>query len=370
MINFRTPLFNDMHVHFRQGDMLPIARYSQEYCHHALAMPNTVPPLTSAEAVDLYLKQIGEAINKHSAYIPMRSLGAVYLTEHTLPAAIAEIKKFPQVVACKAYPRAATTNSDHGIVDYVKLYPVFEAMQEHDIVLCLHGEHPQPHVWSTSMDWETEFVNGIAAPLIRTFPKLRVVLEHVTTEDTVHFVKSQSMNVAATITVHHVFLTLDDIVAGKDAGGRRGLMPDNFCKPIAKKPRDRMALQRMVYSGDMQFMLGTDSAPHDVSKKYSHCCAAGCFTAQSAPELLAEFFMEHKGFGAYQHEYVEYVVPAMRRFVSENAQRFYGLPSPPRELCFARRGVPRRLPESVIVNNHVIPTFMANMPVNWDFWVE
>jgi dihydroorotase len=230
----------------------------------------------------------------------------IKIVPSTTPATIREAKA-AGVVAGKLYPEGVTTNSSDGVRDFMELADVFGAMAEAGLVLCLHGETPD----AFCLDREEAFLAEVLPTIAASFPGLRIVLEHVSTAAAVEWVRGQAPagahDVAATITVHHLLLTLDDVVGGM-------LAPHHFCKPVAKRPADRAAIVAAAVSGDPRFFLGTDSAPHlRAAKEAAHGCA-GVFTAPVALPLLAARFDEHDA------------LDRLEAFCSGHGARFYGLP--------------------------------------------
>ncbi len=315
METIEIPALCDMHVHFRQGPMAAVAIETAKYCKYALAMPNTKPPLTTGQQCQQYRKAIFEAIadEQRSCEAPTMLvpgfdiMTALYLTEQTSKQDILDAYALG-VRAAKAYPRGKTTNSNDGILDYGKLKPALEQMSELGMVLCLHGEHPAPDARSTVLDWETEFVDAVFNSLLFKYQKLKIVLEHITTAAAVDAVRHARANVAATITAHHLAMTLDSILGD-------GIRPHNYCKPIAKRPYDRDCLVRAAISGSPKFFLGSDSAPHEAKTKEADCGCAGCYTAPVLPGLLATIFEQH------------HALHRLPNFSSHAASAFYGLPA-------------------------------------------
>lgn len=293
----------DFHVHLRDGDMLRrVLLHTSDHFAGALVMPNTTKPILTVDDARAYEKFIQDSFNQGQIgrfspiHVPNFSpLMTIKLTKTTTP----EIVRACQgvVTAGKFYPEGMTTNSADGVKNVRDLYPVFEAMQDIDMVLCLHGETPDVFC----MDREKAFLRDLK-DIATLFPKLRIVLEHITTVDAVEAVLTLPANVAATITVHHMLLTLDDVIGDM-------LRPHHFCKPIAKRPHDRDMLSYVARCGNPKVFLGTDSAPHLVERKEcAHGCA-GVFTAPVAMSLLAEMF---EGFEE-----------SLARFTSLNGCAFY-----------------------------------------------
>lgn len=271
-----------MHLHLRQGDMAKaVARFTAERCHRVLVMPNTEPPITTAAEAAVYK----EFLQKLMPSVDI--LTTIKFMPSTTPAIIREAAK-SGVTAVKLYPSGVTTNSHDGITEETLRKPsgnfldCIEMIRISGMTLCMHGEMPG----SETKDREEHFLEFVEY-LALNFPKLRMVLEHISTEkqvDKVRWLHEKSKcHIAATITVHHLFLTMDDVIGDK-------LQPHNFCKPIAKWKDDRHALRQAAMSGQPCFFLGSDSAPHDPMKKEcSHGCA-GCFTAPVLTESLIEMF--------------------------------------------------------------------------------
>jgi dihydroorotase len=323
---------DDFHVHLRQGDMLTqVLPYTALHCARALVMPNTTPPILTAEDLLNYQKEIEAAIPKGSAFKPLMTFKVV---PGTTPAQVKELKA-AGAVAGKLYPEGVTTNSEDGVSDFKALYPVYEAMQKEGLVLCLHGEVPGVF----SLDRESAFLSTLHQ-LAKDFPDLRIVLEHATTAEAIAMVESLPANVAATLTVHHLRITLDDVIGDK-------INPHHFCKPIAKRPEDRSALVKAATSGNPKFFLGTDSAPHSVESKECACGAAGVYTAPVMLPVLAELFEE---MGALEK---------LEAFTSEFGAKFYGLPLNETHLTLIKK------PWTVEATYNGVVPFMAGKELQW-----
>ncbi len=310
----------------------------------ALVMPNTVPPiLTGAEAMK-YSRQITEALKAGQKFTPLMT---IMLTMNTTPDMIREAASLG-VIAAKLYPEGVTTNSSNGVnLDQLdRLAPVFDTMQQVGMVLCLHGEVPGLFV----MVREAEFLKHVQF-LAFHFTKLKIVLEHITTSDAVHLVLESPDNVAATITLHHLLLTLDDVLCFRTPAGEF-LAPHNYCKPVAKTPMDRQTLILAATSGKPKFFFGSDTAPHPQGKKEAGCCAAGVWSAPVALPRLAQFFDE-------QGE-----LARLRPFVSEFGAKFYGLPVSADTITLRKESwtVPASL--AFEADGHVVP-YLAGTEVTW-----
>jgi len=273
---------DDFHVHLRQGKTLEftVPHVARQF-RRALVMPNLKPPIvTTAQALAYKGEIMKQVPAEFAAFTPLMSL---YLTDKTSPEEIVRAKNSGQVVACKLYPAGATTNSEDGVTDIKKIYPTMKAMQEHGILLLVHGEVTDPTV--DIFDREAVFIQKVMVPLLSDFPGLQVVMEHVTTKEAVEFVEKQGANVAATITAHHLRITRSDIFKG-------GICPHLYCLPICKTESDRRALVKAATSGNPKFFAGTDSAPHPIIHKERYHGCAGIYTAHAAVELYAMTFAE------------------------------------------------------------------------------
>jgi dihydroorotase len=326
---------DDFHVHLRQGEMLrDVLPATALVFGRALVMPNTLPPVLTGDDARRYERVIREAALQIGA-TGFQPLMTIKIVASTTPETIADAKA-KGVIAGKLYPAGVTTNAADGMrvfMDNTHLgstlsmdnHPqLFMAMEEADMVLCLHGEMPGEFC----MDRERAFL-GVVSKLAQGYPRLRIVLEHITTEAAVAEVKRLPNTVAATITPHHLILTLDDVVGDK-------LQPHHFCKPIAKTPYDRKALIQAALSGNPKFFLGTDSAPHARNQKECASGCAGVFCAPVAMEVLAEVFEDHGG------------LERLEAFTSEFGAKFYGLPLNDSHVNLVRQGdTPYRVPEYV-----------------------
>jgi len=270
---------DDWHLHLRDGNALAsvVAHTARQFVR-AIVMPNLKPPVTTVALAEDYRRRILAALPANSDFQPLMTL---YLTENTPVEEIARAKASDSVFAVKYYPAGATTNSDSGVRDLSKVYPVLEAMERHELPLLLHGEVTDSSI--DIFDRERVFIERHLIPLQERFPGLRMVLEHITTRDAVDYVSQAPANVAATITAHHLLLNRNAIFEG-------GINPHHYCLPILKRELHRAALVEAATSGNPKFFLGTDSAPHVRSAKESACGCAGIYTAHAAIELYAEVF--------------------------------------------------------------------------------
>lgn len=325
---------DDFHVHLRQEDLLPkMVKYTAQHFSRATIMPNTNPPIR-ANNVSAYRGEILSAIPSDCDFHPIMT---IKLLEDTLPHEIS-VAHGLGVLAGKLYMRGTTTNSDDGVGEVHCMWHTFRRMEEVGMLLLIHGEKPS----AFCMDREKAFLTTVYE-IAKEFPKLHIVLEHITTADAVETVLALPDNVAATITVHHLLLTLDDVVGDK-------IQTHHFCKPIAKRPADRDSLIEAAtgkMSGAHKFFFGSDSAPHLKGAKE---CAEGCagvFSAPVALPLLVEIFEQHD---ALNH---------LENFVSRNGARFYRLPFNPGTITIVKKDwvVP-------VEYDGVVP-FRAGKTISW-----
>ncbi len=294
---------DDWHVHLRDEDALAVTvPAAAQSFGRSVVMPNLVPPITKLDQARSYYQRIIKHRPVGSDWQPLMVL---YLTDKTTPEDILEAKNSGLICGCKYYPAGATTNSDSGVTNLRGLDDVFAAMQDVGLVLQLHGEVTDDAV--DIFDREAEFIERYLINIVERFPQLKIILEHVTTEQGINFVRSSSANVAATITPQHLLYNRNDMLVG-------GMRPHLFCLPILKRDHHQRALIDAAISGDKQFFLGTDSAPHARHAKEAECCSAGCFSHHAPLELYAEVFEREN---ALQH---------LEAFASLNGPEFYQLP--------------------------------------------
>jgi dihydroorotase len=294
---------DDAHVHLRDGAALAaVLPFTAERFARAIVMPNLAPPLTTTEQVLAYRERIRAALAPGAKFQPLMTL---YLTDQTSAEEIARASRSGAICGAKLYPAGATTHSDSGVTDIARLTPALEAMSELDLPLQVHGELTDPSI--DAFDREARFIERVLAPLCERWPRLRVVLEHVTTREAVRFVRGARPGVAATVTPQHLLYNRNALFAG-------GLRPHYYCLPLLKTEPDRLSLLEVLAEGNPRFFLGTDSAPHARQAKESDCGCAGIFSAHAGIELYAELF-EAEGF-----------LPRLQGFASEFAADFYRWP--------------------------------------------
>jgi dihydroorotase len=291
---------DDWHVHLRDDEMLArVAPYTARQFARAIVMPNLVPPITTVEAARDYRKRILEATAP--GFTPLMTC---YLTDTISPDELARGHQEGVWIAAKLYPAGATTNSASGVTDIRNIYPALARMEKIGMVLCVHGEVTDPDV--DVFDREAVFIERVLHRIVADFPALKVVFEHITTENAVDFVSYQT-NVAATVTPQHLVLNRNALFAG-------GLRPHAYCLPVAKREKHRLAVRKAATSGSPTFFLGTDSAPHARAAKESACGCAGIFNAPFALESYATVFEEEGALDLFE------------AFASVNGARFYDLP--------------------------------------------
>ncbi|MDR0703152.1 MAG: dihydroorotase [Azoarcus sp.] len=294
---------DDWHLHVRDGKALGVTVPHSASCFgRALIMPNLRPPVTTTAQALAYRERILAARPKGSGFEPLMSL---YLTDDTPPDEIDRAKASGHVIAAKLYPAGATTHSDAGVTAIDHIHPVLERMEARGLTLCVHGEVAAQNV--DIFDRERVFVEKVLSPLVRHFPGLKIVFEHITTAEATQFVRAAGANVAATITPQHLLFNRNALFAG-------GLRPHHYCLPVLKREEHRQALVQAACSGNPRYFLGTDSAPHAVAAKETACGCAGCYSAPFALSLYAEVF---EAAGALDR---------LEAFASLHGAAFHGLP--------------------------------------------
>ncbi|CAA9505528.1 MAG: Dihydroorotase [uncultured Sphingomonadaceae bacterium] len=308
---------DDWHVHLRDGDMLrAVAPYTARQFARAIVMPNLAPPVTSAAGAAAYRDRILAALPADAGFTPLMTC---YLTDRTDADDLALGAADGVFTAAKLYPAGATTNSAHGVTDIRNIHPALETMQRIGMPLLVHGEVTDPDI--DIFDREAVFIDRVLLPLLRDFPALRIVMEHITTAEAAAVVADAGPNLAATITPQHLHLNRNAIFSG-------GIRPHTYCLPVLKRERHRLALRAAATSGSPKYFLGTDSAPHARSAKESACGCAGIFNAPVALESYAAVFDE------------EGALDRLEAFASENGPRFYGLSPNEGTVTLARSDTP------------------------------
>lgn len=268
---------DDWHLHLRDGDKLArtVADSARQF-QRAIIMPNLLPPITTVALAEAYRQRIIKHIPPGAKFEPLMTL---YLTDNADVKEIISAAAHPSIQAVKLYPAGATTHSEFGVTKLENIYSVLSAMEEHQLPLLVHGEVTHGDIF----DREAIFLDEVLTPLMKRFPNLRIVLEHISTKAAADFVKDASTYLAATITPHHLRYTRDQLLVG-------GLKPHYYCLPILKCAADREALIAAATSGNPKYFLGTDSAPHSIANKQSSCGCAGIYNSFAALPLYAEVF--------------------------------------------------------------------------------
>ncbi len=330
---------DDWHIHLRDGDALPLTvGHAAKSFRRAIVMPNLVPPVVNAEQAIAYKNRIAGHVPSDTSFEPLMVL---YLTDNTTEQMIADAKA-AGVVACKLYPAGATTNSDSGVTSIDKIHNALEAMERQGLLLLVHGEVTDKSV--DIFDREAVFIETKLKHVIQKFPGLRVVLEHITTEDAASFVRESSENVAATITAHHLLFNRNDMLVG-------GIRPHYYCLPILKRNTHQTALIAAATSGNPKFFLGTDSAPHLQSRKENHCGCAGSYTAFAALELYAQAFEDAGS------------LDKLEGFASHHGPDFYQLPRNKGQVTLEKSAWD--IPDTFDFSGEKLVPLLAGERINW-----
>ena len=333
---------DDWHVHLRDGGMLSdVVNYTARQFARAIVMPNLTPPVTTVAAGRAYRQRILDAVDPSLNFTPLM---VCYLTDTIDAEEVARGHAEGVFTACKLYPANATTNSSHGVTDIKNIYPVLEAMQRIGMPLLVHGEVTHHDV--DIFDREAVFISDVLKDVVKDFPELKIVFEHITTAEAAEFVTAAGPNVAATITPHHLEFNRNAIFQG-------GIRPHYYCLPIAKREKHRLALRKAATSGSSKFFLGTDTAPHTIEAKQSACGCAGLFNAPHALEAYAKVFDE------------ENALDKLEGFASEFGPRFYDLPLNEGKVTLIRKEV--SVPETLDVMDTQIVPFHSGGTLPWTF---
>lgn len=331
---------DDWHVHLRDGDVLRgVASHTARQFARAIVMPNLSPPVQTVADAQAYRARIMDALPSNMNFTPLMTC---YLTDSTDPQEVTRGFEQGVFTAAKLYPANATTNSAHGVSDVSKILPVLEAMQKIGMPLCIHGEVTNAEV--DIFDREAVYIEQVLTPLLKELPDLKVIFEHITSEEGVNFVESAPANVAATITPQHLHINRNAMLVG-------GMRPHAYCLPVAKREKHRLALRKAATSGSPKFFLGTDSAPHARGAKESDCGCAGIFNAPFALESYLAVFEEE---GALDH---------FEGFASLHGPAFYGLEVNAEKITLERQET--RVPDEIDAGGTNIVPFHAGEVLNW-----
>ncbi len=331
---------DDWHLHLRSGAVLKaVLPHTARRFGRAIIMPNLQPPVTTVQQAERYRQEILAALPEKSSFKPLMVL---YLTDSTTEDEIKKATASPHVYACKLYPAGVTTHSARGVSRLPAIYPVLESMQQYDIPLLIHGEVSDDKI--DIFDRERKFIDTHLTDIIKHFPQLRIVLEHVTTREAVQFVEAADAHLAATLTPQHLMFNRNALLAG-------GIRPHYYCLPVIKRETHREALVQAATSGNPKFFLGTDSAPHLQSMKESACGCAGCFSSHAALEFYVELFEQANA------------LDKLEAFASFNGADFYRLPRNTATLTLEKSAW--LVPESYPAGNQNIIPLQAGKKLMW-----
>lgn len=331
---------DDWHVHLRDGEIMRgVIGHTARQFARAIVMPNLAPPVTDMAAATAYRNRLMDAIPAGVHFTPLMTC---YLTDDTDADDLARGHADGLFTAAKLYPANATTNSAHGVSDIAKLYPVLDRMQAIGMPLLIHGEVTDDDI--DIFDREAVFIERILSRVVDDMPNLKVVFEHITTQDAVAFVDAAGPQVGATITPQHLHINRNAMLVG-------GIRPHAYCLPVAKRERHRLALRAAAISESAKYFLGTDSAPHAQSAKENACGCAGIFNAPFALESYATMFEEEGALGR------------LEAFASENGPNFYGLPLNEGTVTLER--VAHDIPATIDAGGTPVVPFHAGTRLNW-----
>lgn len=330
---------DDWHVHLRDGHALQhTVPATAQHFSRALVMPNLKPALTSIPMILDYRNRIIKEIPAESHFTPYMTF---YLNETVSAVDLSQAKALsPYILGAKLYPAGATTNSEEGAKSLTALYPLLDIMQEQDLVLQIHGEVTH----SDLFDREALFLEEYLRPLMSQFPKLRMVLEHISSKAAVEFVTNSPETIAATITPHHMNYNRNHMLAG-------GIRPHYYCLPILKREEDQKAIQRAAMSGNPKFFAGTDSAPHAIHAKESACGCAGIYSAPYALALYAQLFDEFQA------------IPRLNDFTSRFGAEFYQLPINKEQITLSKTA--QKIPEFLPFGTETVVPIAAGQSLSW-----
>jgi dihydroorotase len=331
---------DDWHLHLRDGAMMAaVLPCTARQFARAIVMPNLLPPVTTVAAAEAYRTRILTALPAGASFTPLMT---AYLSDDSDPGEIERGHRAGVFTAAKLYPAHATTHSAQGVTDIARIAPVLERMADVGMPLLVHGEVTDPAV--DMFDREAVFIERVLKPLTDRLPALKIVLEHITTQDAADFVAGAGPNLAATITAHHLVINRNALFAG-------GLQPHMYCLPVAKRETHRLALRRAAISGNAKFFLGTDSAPHPVHDKERDCGCAGIFSAPVALEIYAQVFDE------------ENALDRLEAFAALNGPRFYGLKPNEERITLRRRSWVA--PREIATGAGPVRPFRAGETIAW-----
>ncbi|KGP63749.1 dihydroorotase [Legionella norrlandica] len=329
---------DDWHLHLRDGEFLQhTVQASARHFARALIMPNLKPALTTLTAIESYRKRIIEAVPRQYTFQPYMTF---YLNESVNPEELQQAASLPYLLGAKLYPAGATTNAEEGAKSLKEIYPLFEVLQSNNLVLQIHGEVTHSDIFER----ESLFIEEYLKPIVTNFPKLKIVLEHISSKTAVEYIYQAPTNVAATITPHHLLYNRNNLLVG-------GIKPHYYCLPILKHEKDQKALQLAAISGNPKFFAGTDSAPHGINTKENACGCAGIYSAPFAIALYTQIFDEHQQ------------LTKLNDFVSRFGAEFYQLPVNTEQIELIKTA--QRIPNSMPFGSTLVVPIAAGSTIEW-----
>ncbi len=334
---------DDWHVHLREKNVLEkVLPFSYQNFKRALVMPNLKTPITTLDMAASYYEEIVANIPSRIEFTPLLTL---YLSDEISVNLIKSLSNHRFIKAIKMYPKGATTNSELGVSDFNSYYRIFEAMEKYGLVLCIHGEVTDENI--DVFDREKVFIDSVLSGILKTFPNLKVVLEHITTKEAVEFVSNKNGSLAATITLHHLLINRNKLLSQR-------IRPHFYCAPILKTETDRKMLVEAATSGMGKFFLGTDSAPHLEKDKISPCGCAGVFTSPVTMEYLVQLF--------YDLGKIE----MLENFTSINGAMFYGEATKGEKVRYRYTNIPKKRHKSIKIKNEELYIFDPSIDLHWE----
>ncbi len=331
---------DDWHIHLREGSITKLViQDTYSVFGRALVMPNLDKPIFKPREAIEYRNFLNGLIPKSSNFSPIMTL---YLNENITRDDIKIISSSENFGGIKYYPKGVTTNSSKGVTDYKSFFRIFELMEKYNVTLQIHGEVSDKSV--DEFDREKVFIDKVLSDIVRKFPQLKIVLEHITSRHAVEFIKNASSNLSATITAHHLLYERNDMLS-------YGLKPHLYCKPILKRNSDMIALSNVALSGHKKFFLGSDSAPHLIGDKQSDCGCAGVYSAKYLIEILVQFFDNNNSLSNFE------------KFVSKNGANFYDVSFNKKKLFLERSRI--KIPNFIGNEEMKIIPMMAGEFINW-----
>jgi dihydroorotase len=328
---------DDMHLHVRDGAIMQnVIKHTERQFSRAIIMPNLDKPIINAKMAGDYFQDIKNAAPN------FQPLMTIYFNDQLDNDELNKIQKLDCIYGIKLYPAGVTTNSESGTKSIDDCFPIFENMESKKIPLLIHGEVSDPSV--DIFDREKIFIENFLVRICKTFPKLKVVFEHISTKEAVDFVSEAHEDVAATITPQHILLNRNDLLSG-------GIKPHNYCLPIVKRSSHQQAVLRAALSGNKKFFLGTDSAPHFKNQKESACGCAGIYSALTAIEIYAQIFEENNA------------INKLENFASKFGAEFYGIPYNSDHVTLVKKDY--LIPDRIKIDNQEIIPFLAGESLKW-----